>query len=288
MVWAVYYPWIAWNQNLECTDHPLLTYQNNDDGSRTIETYREEIKMAKSAGIDGFFVSWFNDPVSNHDLQSLLDAAQELDFKIAIYLESLLDGSVNPEIEGWIRHAIGTFGSQPAYMRLNDKPVIMVYGYLAAPFADWKTRFANLRAQGFEASYFPDSVNPVDLDISTGLHRYINLDKNDLEPVNAALARSVHMISREFERKFFVATVSPGFNNCPYDAGNPLDEISRENGAFYERQFTAAINANPDWIMITSWNEFGESTHVRPSEKYGVEYLEMTRFFIEKWKTPQR
>ena len=280
MVWAVYYPWIAWKQDLECTDHPLLNYQYNDDGSRTRETYMEEIETAKRAGIDGFFISWFNDPISNHNIQLILDVAEELDFKIAIYLESLLDGSVNPEIENWIQYAIETFGRHPAYMQVNNKPVIMIYGYLEAPFSRWKALFENLQMRGHNAAYFPASYNLADLDISTGLHQYILLDKSNLVALYSTLARSVHLSSGANERKYFVATVSPGFNNCPYNIDNPPYEIPRENGSFYENQFNAAINSDPDWIMITSWNEFGESTHVQPSENYGEYYLEITNYYL--------
>jgi hypothetical protein len=39
-----------------------------------------------------------------------------------------------------------------------------------------------------------------------------------------------------------------------------------EWGVFSEHVIEAAYLGDPDWIIITSWNEFGENTHIEPSE----------------------
>ncbi|PKN99072.1 MAG: hypothetical protein CVU42_09400 [Chloroflexi bacterium HGW-Chloroflexi-4] len=285
MLWAVYYPWIGWKQGLECTDHPLLLYEFEQDGSRTIETYRQEILLAKRAGIDGFFVSWFNDPVSNHELENLLIVANEMDFKIAIYLESLLDNKVNPDIGKSIIYAARNFGDHPAYMRINGLPVIMLYGYQNETFEFWKSLFDLLHEMDIDAAYIPTSYNLNDLQITTGLHQYINLTTENLNNLYSTLSNSIKYYSFGKEtKKYFVATVTPGFNNCPYDNKDQFLMVERDNGDFFREQFNSAVQSNPDWIMITSWNEFGENTHIAPSETYGEIYLEIAKEFSDKWK----
>jgi len=56
------------------------------------------------------------------------------------------------------------------------------------------------------------------------------------------------------------------------------------DGEFYRSTFEAALESDPDWIFITSWNEWWEHTYIEPSELYGDQYLRMTREFARQWK----
>ena len=46
----------------------------------------------------------------------------------------------------------------------------------------------------------------------------------------------------------------------------------------------AALQSDPDWIFITTWNEWWEHTHIEPSEQFGDQYLQITREFADRWK----
>jgi hypothetical protein len=294
MLWAVYYPWIAWDQNASCTDHPLHPYAYNPDGSRTIETFLQAIEDAKSAGIDGFFVSWLDTPDINQNLMLILNAAQEKNFKIAVYLESTPDPNdrtVHPEmIEQWLAYAINTFGQHPAYMKVNDKPLIVVYNSSAAPLSVWQGIIEDLDGLGLHASYFGMSYEVSDLDLFEGLHQYAIFGYSNLAATYAAISKAVRYYGlledtqgEELIQKIFVATVQPGFNNCPYGEDPPF-VVERNDGEFFRSTFEAAIGSDTNWIMITSWNEFGEDTHIEPSEKYGDRYLQITREYAKMWK----
>ena len=75
--------------------------------------------------------------------------------------------------------------------------------------------------------------------------------------------------------KVYVATVMPGYDDTRLPRGNRF-AAGREDGAYYARSWQAAINAAPDWIIITSFNEFPEGTYIEPSQAYGTKYLELT------------
>jgi len=38
-----------------------------------------------------------------------------------------------------------------------------------------------------------------------------------------------------------------------------------------------AIKAKPDWVLITSWNEWHEGSEIEPSLEYGDKYLSLTQ-----------
>ncbi|MFH1235602.1 MAG: endo-1,3-alpha-glucanase family glycosylhydrolase [Parcubacteria group bacterium] len=294
MLWAVYYPWIAWDQNASCTDHPLYPYTYNPDRSRTLDTFSRAIDQAKSAGIDGFFVSWLNTTDIDLNLSLLLEAAQEKDFHIAIYLESTPDPndrSIHADtLKDWLVYAITTYGAHPAYMQVNGKPLIMVYNSGAGTLSVWQDIFNNLYSLGLNASYMSMSYDLSDLDLFDGLHQYAIFGFSDLSATYNALSKAVRYYSiwkdaqeETLRQKIFVATVQPGFNNCPYGE-NPPFVVERNDGAFFRSTFEAAVQSDPDWIMITSWNEFGENTHIEPSEHHGEQYLLITSEYAKKWK----
>ena len=41
----------------------------------------------------------------------------------------------------------------------------------------------------------------------------------------------------------------------------------RESGSYYDRMWGAAINARPDAVSITSYNEWGEGTQIEPAAR---------------------
>ncbi|MCL4394129.1 MAG: SH3 domain-containing protein, partial [Chloroflexi bacterium] len=58
----------------------------------------------------------------------------------------------------------------------------------------------------------------------------------------------------------------------------------RRGGDFYRETWNAAFSTYPDWIIITSWNEWVEGTMIEPSVSYGNLYLDITRQFAGQFK----
>lgn len=294
MLWAFYYPWMAWDQDASCTDHPATPYAYSSDSSRTFDTFARQIEQAQSAGIDGFIVSWVYDTTINRNLSLLLDAAQEKGFSIAIYLESTPDPNdrtVRPDIlSRWLSYAIPEFGGHSAYAQVNGKPLVVVYNSIAAPLETWQTMFADLEARGFSASYMAMSYDLNDLDLFDGLHQYSILGEPNLLSVYNTTSRGVRyysLLQGTDRQRIFAATVQPGFDDCPYHPPTSDLLVERNNGDYYRFTFEAAIQSDPDWIIITSWNEFGENTHIEPSENYGTLYLDITREYADRWEGEQ-
>ncbi len=77
--------------------------------------------------------------------------------------------------------------------------------------------------------------------------------------------------------------VQPGYDERLIPGRQGLFK-EREGGAYYRATFEAALQSEPDWIFITSWNEWWEHTHIEPGERYGDLYLQITHEYVEKWK----
>ena len=58
----------------------------------------------------------------------------------------------------------------------------------------------------------------------------------------------------------------------------------RENGAYYARNWEAAVESGRSIIAIETWNEFHEGTDIADSAEYGTMYIALTHRFSNLWK----
>lgn len=289
MVWAFYYMWYSTSDwySPPLKDHPLERY---DSGSR--ETIALQIDQAQSAGIDGFISSWWG-PGSNTDanLRKLLDIAQTKDFKVSIYFETLAGPNGAPleeaSIRNWLAYFIQNYRDHPAFMRVDGKPVIMLWASATVPVETWERVIASLRDEGLEAVYLSMGYNVTDLDVFDGLHDYGIFTYPNLEALYRTTARAIHyypLLSDGPTSKIWAATVQPGYDDQLLPGRDGLVQ-DRLNGDFYRSTWEAAIASNPDWIFITTWNEWWEHTYIEPGELYGDEYLQITKEYADQWKS---
>ena len=75
-------------------------------------------------------------------------------------------------------------------------------------------------------------------------------------------------------------TVMPGFNDRR--ASDPL--VGRQDGALYAALWFAALALKPDWVLVTTWNEWHEGSEIEASEQYGTAYLDATRVYSERFR----
>ena len=156
LVLAHFYPWYpagAWS-SADLSDRPLRRYST--DNLSDVSAIAAE---ARGAGVDAFAVSWAgveNDDTSDRRLRLVLDAAGAAAIKACAFTET---GSANgrndpaapadPQVMlDWLAHLSDTFGSHRAYLRVNDRPVILVYSASAFDVSTWTTITGRLRADG--------------------------------------------------------------------------------------------------------------------------------------------
>jgi hypothetical protein len=88
-------------------------------------------------------------------------------------------------------------------------------------------------------------------------------------------------------------SVGPGFDSS---ATNPAPQVKpRRNGVTYDRMWTAALRASPDFVTVTSYNEWGEGTQIEPARSdrkpigyrsydgaYGLRGRRAARAYVER------
>lgn len=286
LVVAFYYTWFdenTWSYD-RLSDLPAQTYVSRDRG-----VMGRHIDQAKAAGIDAFLVAWYGPGGGNPtetNLTALLEEAAARNFKIGILFEtdSPFMGGVDA-ISGALSHALSTHVNQPAFLRVDGRPVIFFWRPTIYGVETWRG-IRNQVDGGYGSLWIAEGVNPAYMAVFDGHHLYSNTwnPPSDLDAINQKFARWVNQARQDYgSYKFWVATVMPGYNDIRVRPGSGFAK-DREGGAYYERSWQAAINSQPNWIVITSFNEWPEGTYIEPSAAFGDQYLQLTGRWSQQFK----
>jgi hypothetical protein len=271
---AYYYQWFeesSWQRAK--TDYPRLGRYSSDDAS----VIRTHIAWARSAGIDGFVVSWKSGAVNDRRLQLLLDIARERDFKVAVIYQGL-DFHRRPlataRVAADFRLLHDRYAREPAFLRLGGKPLTVFSGTWEYSAADVARITGPVRRQmlvlGTEKNpagirrlahvtdgdaYYWSSVNPD----TNGRHESKLRDMSD----------AVHRA-----HGYWMAPFAPGFD-ARLVGGTKT--VPRDGGRTLRTEYAAAMASRPDVLGLISWNEFSENSHVEPSVEHGSQALDVLR-----------
>jgi hypothetical protein len=87
-----------------------------------------------------------------------------------------------------------------------------------------------------------------------------------------------------------IASLGPGFNNgnASYGAVCQVGQdpiLTPRSPEFYSDNWTAAMNADPNWVVIETWNEMHEGTPICRTTEFGDEYLNLTAKYSQIFHT---
>jgi hypothetical protein len=279
LVLAFYYTWFdekSWSAN-KVPDVPVEPYVSRDRG-----VMDRHIDQAKAAGIDAFVVSWYGPREDNNqtetNFRAMLDEAAARGFKLAIDVEVGGPFFRNAgDVQNAIATLLATHAQHPAYLRSEGKPVIFFWRQQRFNTGTWAA-IRNAVDPGHGSLWIEEGVDVSGLSVFDGHHLYSVTWRpaTDMAYTANKFAKRVRdFAARVGAPKIYVATVMPGYNDTKTGRGNAF-AVSREDGAYYARSWQAAIGASPDWVVITSFNEFPEGTYIEPSQAYGSRYLDLT------------
>jgi hypothetical protein len=110
-----------------------------------------------------------------------------------------------------------------------------------------------------------------------GLHMYTISWSQNVYATESQWAATTHS-----RGGIWVATAMPGWDNTMTQQSERYVR-ERGDGAFLRESFSAAAASGPEMVVITSWNEWWESTHIEPSTLYGDFYLNLTRELVSQY-----
>jgi hypothetical protein len=283
LVLAVYYPWYATGRyyNPQFADRPA-EWRDTETGAGVLSMTQQ----ARRAGIDGFIVSWAGEEADGKGFDLALAAAQHTGGVVTPFLEMRrarppgdTEGRANPLVVlKWLSDALER-ADNPAFLRSDGVPVVFVWqmGFLSR--LGWTNVLNELAKQGKKVRLVGDAPNTFGA-LQWGVQEY---NPNFLSPADLARHnRDVMLDTRLLGNSdataphLYVATVSPGYDDSKVP-GRTSPVVPRgPAGERYLASWEAALSAQPDWVMITSWNEWFEGTSVEPSVGYGDLALRQT------------
>lgn len=278
LVLAFYYTWFdenTWTYD-RLSDLPAQTYVSRDRG-----VMGRHIDQAKAAGIDALMVAWYGpggDNQTEPNLAAMLEEAAARNFKIGILFETdspFMGG--RDAIAGGLSHALSVHANHPAFLRVDGRPVIFFWRPTIYGVETWRG-IRNQVDPGYGSIWIAEGINPAYMAVFDGHHLYSNTwnPPSDLGAINQKFARWVNQARQDYGAyKFWVATVMPGYNDVRIRPNSGFAK-DREGGAYYERSWQAAIDSQPNWIVITSFNEWPEGSYIEPSVNFGDQYLQLT------------
>ena len=276
-VLAFYYGWYGAPGHTTLDDAPEQPVGGPYD-SLDPATIERQVNQARSAGLTGFIASWWGQgDRTDQQLPHLLDAAGKAGLDIAAYMEAATSADA---LSRDILYIYQTYGQHPAWLRLDGKPVIFLYDRVLQTLGldGWQKARAQVEAAAPGALAFIATGNgPKQIaeraPVFDGVHIYDMPFYLSSPHTFEWLWRSSFYHSWVRAQKGLrvtTATVMPGYNDSKI-SNRPLPRpiVGRNNGRTLRDLFSAAIAADPDWILIVSFNEWHEGSEIEPSAQSG-------------------
>lgn len=288
-VLAFYYPWyttISWDPN-KMSELPATQYDSSDD-----TTIDRQVTEATNAGITGFISSWWGPgDATDKNFSKLLTHSATLEnttgqqFASSIYFES-----DSPNLQGANAIVNGLeyltqYTNDPHFFHWHNKAVLFFWDPLGngRTLQEWRAIRQQVDPNN-QMIWSAEGTNMSLLSVFDGIHLfsagYWGIQNGDMTAVDQGFRAKVNAYNTVHNtQKIWAAGVSPGYNDTRVPGRTGTFIVPRNNGQTYRTSWEAAIASNPDWITITSFNEWFEGSMIEPSNTYGTQYLDLTKTF---------
>lgn len=312
-VGAYYYIWwgIPFNNHWknETKGTPFLGEYNSNNST----VADQHILLAKQHGIDFFAVSWMGegkwinwdfDDIDSNLQNGLLKAPHIQDFTFCLFYETqIILSTSNRENENFTEifsndmvYAAKRYFNHSSYLHIDSKPVMFIYNlsyfyqYSPIPAQELLNQTRQQLTSNGSDVYFigdvgSDCISPHEVNSSilysmnaTTNYFFANVKASEGWSNITEYARIYNPEWREVMNSMgikFIPNAYPGFNNTGLAGVVNSTELPNNATMFKEMLKIAINNADSDlkMVMITSWNEWLESTAIEPSMEFGELFL---------------
>ncbi|MSP14638.1 MAG: hypothetical protein EXR62_16985 [Chloroflexi bacterium] len=303
LVLGNYFAWFdgdGWDGcNISAGDKPLQPYSSDDPA-----TIARHIQMAANAGLAGFTLQWFTPgDRTDRNFRTLLEQSRGKNFQSSVvFLRHIWHGDPHPaqqQIVASLSYLVDQYSHHPQFLQVLGKPVIFFVDMTRVPTVGGQTpqqAWAAIRQQvdpQGKMLWIAEGLDPSYLETFDGLYVYkithAAYPNDYLKDGN--WAAQVHQWEEKTGKtKLWIGTLSPGWDDlrsgCKNDVrlASPAHKEDRGNGNFYQATFDAAVQSQPDWLWLHSFNEWVEGTYIEPGLQYGDKYMDLTRLLSAAFK----
>ena len=271
-------------RDIGAAHYPLIGLYDSTDP----DLLKYHIKLAESAGVDVLAFNWWGQgDITDVSLKTFCEVAEEINTRVKA--TALIDGycwhggyPLRKSIE-MFSYFLENYRDRKSFLHLKDLPVIMFYQARVYSPDQWRNIRLELRRKGLDGVFlggecFEDQYSPV----FEGIQYYSPLSVRPF---------SENRLREEYARSAMICknnglivglAVMPGYDDR--QVRFPGTVVARRNGECYHITWRVAMEQNPNWIMICSWNEWHEGSEIEPSVEYGDYYIRLTREYADKFK----
>jgi len=282
-----------------------------------VDILREQAELARDYGVYGFcfYYYWFSGRrILERPLDNFLESDIDLPFCLCWANENWTrtwDGLENDVLikqtyargdEGRFIQDIHPFLADPRYIRVDGKPVLLVYRIMELPdpagsIKKWRKQARQLGLDGLHVVVFdyhdissPEEVG-ADALVEFPPHRFMG-PENNADPLPQFInpdfrgrlfdypRMAAQGISRPDPSFTLYRGIMPGWDNTArrQNEGTIIINATPEIFSVWLRYLRAWTRTNKSaddgFIFVNAWNEWGEGCHLEPDIRWGLSYLD--------------
>ncbi len=288
------YHWTMANKNPDVTDangrrqiashyYPLIGPYHSGDK----EVIENHLLMMKYAGIDGVLIDWYgtynlNDyRINKENAEQLIEMLDEVGLEYAIvyedrFLTNIVDAGLAPTVISAAKtdfsYIKNNYFTDANYIKVNDKPLLLNFGpiTLTQP-ADWTSAFSSLNPKPTFLTLWYESGDAGTN--ASGEYSWVYQDNTHISNFYANQLPNLGV---------GMGSAYPGFKDYYELGGGGAGigwTIEHNNGATLDATLAMAQQANPKYLQLITWNDFGEGTMLEPTVEFGYSYVEKIKAF---------
>ena len=280
---------------------------------RVRETRHEQIKMAKSYGIDGFCYHyyWFSGKrLMDLPLDDMLrDRDSDMPFCINWANEGwtrrwdgkerdvLIAQKYLPDDDLRLMDDVCRYFADPRYITIDDAPLFIVYRPQQLPNYRKSIEFWRRRAaeNGFSDLHLCCALTHGNTSLLEGFdsgvefppHNLNGVHQFSVQPVNSDFFGSIfehgdiaaNYLARDYGRAPVFRTVFPSWDNTARLGNRALIIVNStpRNYEYWLGQVATRSAGRMPFVFINAWNEWAEGCHLEPDRHNGRAFLEATK-----------
>jgi len=299
---AQYYCWYGmgaggshWNDDLRyggVTDMPLTGYYSSSQGDVILDHFEQAEYMGMdflslNLHVDENGINVYEMSVIENIMSLALQTGTKLKFCVQLCPYGITQKGFRVAMQALQEH----FVDHPNYLMIKGKPVVKLFwtgvwdgdrrwlAFLKEEMAGYFLMASSLRLYADRN----ESKNTEGLFDAWSLFSPLELGRPEEAPKLWSQAYEAADAGTSGLRVF---TVSPGYDDrhlrAPEREGNPMRCIERNDGEVFRSMQRSALELEmrPDIVMVSTFNEYHENTHIEASLNHGNQYVEMTRKFV--------